>query len=789
MLSIARPAAPVDERPRDVVFVVDTSGSMAGAKIAQARRALAYCINTLRAGDRFDVLRFSNVIEPLSGKLVAATPAARAHAVRWLERLDATGGTDIGGALVRALDAFSGADARPRYIVLLTDGEPMAGETDPAAIRARVRAANRAGTRVFTFGIDEAAHLPLLAGLARENRGESLSVGARDDLSTQLPLFFGRLVVPLFEDVTLAWSGVEVRAAHPRTLPHFYLGRQLAVVGRYAAPGAGTVTVHARVDGRPVSYAMPVSLPERDDGGVAIPRLWARAEADALLSGREPAAVPAEVREEVVRLSMAHRFVTPFTSFIAVPDSERERLPEDLRDRLDARAHVVPRVGPDGRVTVEVPEARPLGVVLDELGRAGGFRVELPAGVSRDTKVELDPMPPEDAVETLAARQGLTVRRENGALRLVAPEPERAEPDPRRHVAGPRDFAFEDVELGTIFRSIAAQGKFHVAIDPQIARAKMVVSLKQVEPLDALFLIARIQELKVKRVRWEVGSTTVTYAIARQEKIEKSFEQANTRTLQLRYTRAEDVARILARGLGKDVNVGVEKDARTNKLLFKGTEEVLSRVEELVRQLDRGGASSLTDLNAGVGSIRVHPGTAAAATPVAPAPAASALDRGYRELQEKVVTLRLRLAVMRARVAALAHSPAAPPLIESVRVEPALVAGGARARIALALRSEPGPRSEVTWTAASGQLTDATARGATWEAPFYPGVHAITVEVRVPGRAPVTLAVEVVVLAPGRVTYAPRYLDARVEALEAELAGLASEHAALAAELERALAR
>lgn len=152
--------------------------------------------------------------------------------------------------------------------------------------------------------------------------------------------------------------------------------------------------------------------------------------------------------------------------------------------------------------------------------------------------------------------------------------------------ATPTDFNFKDVELANIFQTIAVLGKFNVIIDPQVARAKMVVALKQVEPLDALFLVARIQELKVKRVKWEEGSTTTTYAIGRPDKIEKGFEQANSRTIQLKYAKAEDVAGILQKGLGKDVNVGVERDARTNRLLLKGTEDVLSKVEGLIRDLD-----------------------------------------------------------------------------------------------------------------------------------------------------------------------------------------------------------
>ena len=157
---------------------------------------------------------------------------------------------------------------------------------------------------------------------------------------------------------------------------------------------------------------------------------------------------------------------------------------------------------------------------------------------------------------------------------------------PRAACATPTDFKFKDVELANIFETIAVLGKFNVIIDPQVARAKMVVALKQVEPLDALFLIARIQELKVKRVKWEEGSTTTTYAIGRADKIEKGFEAANSKTIQLKYAKAADVAGILAKGLGKDVNVGVEKDDRTNRLLLKGTDEVLGKVQDLIRDLD-----------------------------------------------------------------------------------------------------------------------------------------------------------------------------------------------------------
>jgi hypothetical protein len=152
--------------------------------------------------------------------------------------------------------------------------------------------------------------------------------------------------------------------------------------------------------------------------------------------------------------------------------------------------------------------------------------------------------------------------------------------------ATPTDFNFKDVEISEIFQTVAVLGKFNVIVDPQCARAKMNVSLKQVEPLDALFAIAKMQELHVKRIRWEEGSTTVTYAIGRPDKIERNFEHANSRTLQVRFARAADVAAILEAKLPKSVNLAVNHDARTNRLVLHAPEAVLGSTQQLVADLD-----------------------------------------------------------------------------------------------------------------------------------------------------------------------------------------------------------
>lgn len=140
----------------------------------------------------------------------------------------------------------------------------------------------------------------------------------------------------------------------------------------------------------------------------------------------------------------------------------------------------------------------------------------------------------------------------------------------------------KEQELTQIFQIIALAGGFNVVVDPRV-RQKMTVTLKDVEPLEAMETIARLNGLKIKKIEGKKG---FTYAVAPPEIIEKGFDNAFTRAVQLRYAKAEDVALVIAKGLGKDVNIGVEKDARTNKLVLRGTEEVLTRVNDLIKQLD-----------------------------------------------------------------------------------------------------------------------------------------------------------------------------------------------------------
>ena len=152
--------------------------------------------------------------------------------------------------------------------------------------------------------------------------------------------------------------------------------------------------------------------------------------------------------------------------------------------------------------------------------------------------------------------------------------------------AVPTDFNFKDVELRNVFSTIGTLGKVNVVLDDTVGRMKTDLALRNVEPLDALFLVAKSHELKVKRVKWEEGSTTTTYFVGRREVVEKGFEYANSRTIQLKYANAEQVAAVLTRTMGKDHDITVDADPRTNRLMVRAVEEVLERMSLMVLDLD-----------------------------------------------------------------------------------------------------------------------------------------------------------------------------------------------------------
>ena len=309
--------------PKDLVFVLDTSGSMSGGKIEQAKQALRFILDNLNPDDRFAVVAFSDFTEALQTELVPVSAEAVASAIGWASRIEAGGGTNIDQALSVACSVFEEND-RPRFLVFLTDGEPTVGETDPLTIAEHAAEANTAAARVFVFGVGYNVNTVLLDQLAQENRGTTTYVLPGENLEIALSNFYRKIASPVLADTELAIDGVETFDLHPRVLPDLFRGTQLLVLGRYRGDGQARVTLSGHDRGAPTAFTTVQNFPETALEAAFLPRLWAGRKISYLLDQIRLYGESDELVEEVIALSKRHGIITPYTSFLVDEDLTAE---------------------------------------------------------------------------------------------------------------------------------------------------------------------------------------------------------------------------------------------------------------------------------------------------------------------------------------------------------------------------------------------------------------------------------------------------------------------------------
>ncbi|HSA96448.1 MAG TPA: VIT and VWA domain-containing protein, partial [Acidobacteriota bacterium] len=226
----------VDKR---IVLVLDSSGSMSGTKIRQAKEAARFIVNHLGRGDEFTLVDFDDGVTALSDRLLPATGENVERGLKFIEAIEDSGGTNINEALLAALARMTGGD-RPGYVLFLTDGLPTVGVTETAAILKNVAAADGRNARVFVFGVGHDVNTQLLDRISAENRGTSVYVGEGEDLEVALSGFYEKIASPVLADLKVAFEGIETDQVYPRALPDLFKGSQLVLVGKYR--GRGPVT-------------------------------------------------------------------------------------------------------------------------------------------------------------------------------------------------------------------------------------------------------------------------------------------------------------------------------------------------------------------------------------------------------------------------------------------------------------------------------------------------------------------------------------------------------------------
>lgn len=318
---LVAPKVEVDTRQviaKDVILVLDVSGSMQGAKIDQAKRALGYVLDQLNANDRFNIILFSTSTSAYASSLRPAS--AREDGRNFVSRIRAEGSTDINRALLEAMamaDPSTSLRAeRPTIVIFLTDGLPTTGETNAQRIIANVTNVAPKNVRLFTFGVGDDVNTILLDSLSEKLRGASDYVRPNEKIDEIVSAFYARVSTPVLSDIAMDWGGITVSDVYPYPMPDLFAGTQLVVAGRYRNGGAATITLKGSVNNAPRSFRYSDVTFRTSGGDDSIPRLWATRKIGYLLNEIRLRGETREIVNEIVALAVRYGIVTPYTSFL-----------------------------------------------------------------------------------------------------------------------------------------------------------------------------------------------------------------------------------------------------------------------------------------------------------------------------------------------------------------------------------------------------------------------------------------------------------------------------------------
>ena len=325
LITVTPPAAQREEAiPRDITLVLDVSGSMSGRKIEQARAAGRQLLATLRPADRFRLIDFSSDVRTFQNDFVSATDANVRQATRYLDALDASGGTNIEGALREAMRPAV-ADGRLPIILFLTDGEPTIGETQPdrlATIASDANAGAGESRRIFTFGLGSDVNVSLLETLALEGRGTSQFVRPDESVERMVGIVADRLVGPVLTDVRIRVEGdPRLSRMLPGQPSDLFADHDLVALARYSGHGQARVIVEGNRRGTPVRWTSTVDFPDRERDNQFVARLWAAQRVGYLSAEKRKRGASQEIDEEIRTLGERYGIPTEFTSYLVTEPS------------------------------------------------------------------------------------------------------------------------------------------------------------------------------------------------------------------------------------------------------------------------------------------------------------------------------------------------------------------------------------------------------------------------------------------------------------------------------------
>lgn len=331
--------------PREVVFVIDTSGSMSGSSIAQARDALELAIARLSERDSFNVVEFNSYAKALYDDARPASAANRDNAVRWVRRLQAQGGTEMALALNLALNGRENP-GRVRQVIFLTDG--AVGNEDGLFKLIRDKLGD---SRLFTVGIGSAPNSHFMSKAAQTGRGSFTYIGKIEEVKEKMGSLFAKLESPVLKGVDIAWPAGSLAEAWPKRIPDLYLGEPI-VVSAALDKLDGDIKLsglRGEVNEKPWHATLPLA-DARTGKGMSV--LWAREKIASLIDSQRDGAKEEDVRDAVVEVALAHHLVSKYTSLVAVDKTPVRPKADELQS---------------GTIPTNLPEGWEYGKVFGEL--------------------------------------------------------------------------------------------------------------------------------------------------------------------------------------------------------------------------------------------------------------------------------------------------------------------------------------------------------------------------------------------------------------------------------------